>query len=98
MPSEPKIQLLTAEQLRELLQGHNICEKIRSGALKAVEQYHTPARIPGSGTSLFVSFYGEGDLYICTKHRIKTPDGKLFHEDAEGALIEGVHYKKKKGK
>jgi hypothetical protein len=97
MPLGAEFQLLTAEQLKELLQERNICQKIRSGTLKAVEQYRAPARIPGSGTSFITSFY-DGDLYVCTKHRIKTPDGKLFHEDVEDALIGGVRYYKKRGK
>jgi hypothetical protein len=95
MPTEPKFQLLSAEQLRELLRGRNICEKIRSGALKAVEQDRAFARIPGGGASSIISFY-EGDSYVCTKHRIKTPEDKLFHEDVEDAFIDGVRYKKKR--
>jgi hypothetical protein len=94
----PEFQLLTSEQLRKLLQEHNICEKIRAGAFKAEVQSCAPARIPGSGTSSIISFYKEGDQYVCTKHRIKTPDGKLIHEDAEDALINGVRYRKKWGK
>ena len=94
MPLEPKFQLLTSEQLRELLRGRNICEKIRSGALKPIEQDRDTARKPGSGASCIISFY-EGDLYVCTKHRISTPDGKLFHEDIKDAFIDGVRYKKK---
>jgi len=97
MPLEPKFQLLTSEQLKQLLQGRNICEKIRSGALKAIEEYRTPARIPGGGASCIISFY-EGDSYICTKHQIKTPEGKLFHQDIEDAFIDGALYKKKKEK
>jgi hypothetical protein len=94
---EPKFQLLTSEQLRKLLQEHNICEKIWSGAFKAEVQSCVPARIPGGGASSIISFY-KGDLYVCTKHRIVTPDGKLFHEDIKDAFIDGVWYKKKKRK
>lgn len=95
MPTEPKFQLLSPEQLRELLQGRNICEKIHSGAFEAKVQSRAPARIPGSGLSSIISFY-EGGLYVCTKHQIKTPEGKLFHQDIEDAFIDGVRYKKKK--
>lgn len=90
---EPKFQLLTSDQLSKLLQESSICERIRSGALKAVEQSRVPARIPGGGASSIVSFY-DGDVYICTRHRILTSDGKILHQDFEDAVIDGVWYKK----
>ncbi len=93
IPSKPEIQFLTAEQLNNLLEEHNILRKIHTNMFREVEQDHAAARIAGGGRSLIISYY-EGNQYICTKHKILTASGKLFHQDIEDALINGIRYKK----
>lgn len=87
-----KFQVVSVAKLKEMQKQRNLWSKMRSGKLRAVEQAIAQAKISPGGTSYIVSYYDKHHNMF-TIHRIITKEGKVIHEHAKDAYINGVWYK-----
>jgi hypothetical protein len=88
-----KFQIVSVAKLKEMLKERNLWSRMQSNKLLAKEQTTAPARISDGGTSYIISYYDKQSKNFFTIHRIVTKEGKIIHEHAKDAIIDGVRYK-----
>ena len=88
-----KMQRLPKQSLKQLLKDKSILDGIHQGRYKEVIENEVPAKKISNCRSLIISYY-QGGNYICTKHELRTRNGRTVHQDVEAAIIGGIKYKR----